>query len=88
MVKPGIKKLGIKRSKEINLEKREALNLLTLRQCYLTRKIQQGRADLLPDLKTIHLQIDQWYTLLIHAGTAAQAVDIKEWGTLTRCHSN
>ena len=61
VVKPGIKKLGIKRSKEINLEKREALNLLTLRQCYLTRKIQQGRADLLPDLKTIHLQIDQWY---------------------------
>ena len=61
VVNPGIKKLGIKRSKEINLEKREALNLLTLRQCYLTRKIQQGRADLLPDLKTIHLQIDQWY---------------------------
>ena len=35
MVKPGIKKLAIQRSKEINKEKRLEINLLLLRQAYL-----------------------------------------------------
>ena len=39
-----------------NVEKRESL-----RQCYLTRKIQLGMTNLLSELKTIHIQIDQWY---------------------------
>ena len=33
VVNPGIRKLGIKSSKELNMEKRESLNLLLLRQC-------------------------------------------------------
>ena len=61
VVKPGIRKLGIKRSKEINKEKREALNLLLLRQCYLTRMIQLGLNIYLTELKTIHIRIEQWY---------------------------
>ena len=61
VVKPGIRKLGIKRSKELNMEKRESLNLLMLRQCYLTRKIQLGMTSQLSELKTIHIQIEQWY---------------------------
>ena len=39
IVKPGIRKLGQVRSKEINQARREELNLLLLRQSYLTRKI-------------------------------------------------
>ena len=39
LVKPGIKQIGIKRSKEINKEKREELNLLLLRQVYLVKMI-------------------------------------------------
>ena len=61
VVKPGIRKLGIKRSKELNMEKRESLNLLMLRQCYLTRKIQLGMTSQLSELKTIHIQIEHWY---------------------------
>ena len=51
VVKPGIRKRGIKRSKELNMEKRESLNLLLLRQCYLTRKLQLGRTNHLSELK-------------------------------------
>ena len=42
LVKPGILRLGLDRSKEINKEKREALNLLLLRQMYLTKKMRDG----------------------------------------------
>ena len=59
--KVGIKKLGIKRSKEINKEKQESLNLLLLRQCYHTKKVQQGFSEHLSKLKTIHILIEQWY---------------------------
>ena len=60
VVKPGIKKLGLQRSKELNKEKQESLNLLLLRQCYHTRKVQQGLSDHLSKLKTVHLLIEQW----------------------------
>ena len=43
MVKPGIRKPAIQRSKEINTERREELNLLLLRQVYHTRKLQLGQ---------------------------------------------
>ena len=39
MVKPGVKKLAIQRSKEINQERRSEINLFLLRQAYLTRKL-------------------------------------------------
>ena len=61
LVKPGIKKLGIQRGKEINKERREHLNLLLLRQVYLVRKIQQGQVDRLGELKTVHLLMEKWY---------------------------
>ena len=61
LVKPGIKKLAINRSKELNKEKRSELNLLLLRQSYLTRKLQSGRTDKLTELKAVHLLITNWY---------------------------
>ena len=62
LVKPGIKKIGIDRSKEINKEKREELNLLLLRQVYMVKKIQQGQMGRLGELMTVHLLIEKWYT--------------------------
>ena len=41
-VKPGIKKLAIERSKEMNKERKLSLNLLMMRQSYLTCKVQAG----------------------------------------------
>ena len=61
LVKPGIKKIGIQRAKEINKKKREELNLLLLRQVYLVRKIQQGQTHRLGELKTVHLLMEKWY---------------------------
>ena len=61
-MKPGIKKLGLQRSKELNKEKREALNLLLLRQYYHTKKVQQGLSSHLAKLKTVHLLIEEWYS--------------------------
>ena len=61
VVKPGIRKLGIKRSKELNQDKRGSLNLLLLRQCYLAKKIQQGMKQYLGELKSVHLLIEKWY---------------------------
>ena len=60
LVKPGVLKLGLERNKEINKEKREALNLLILRQMYLTKKIREGQTSKLSELKTLHLLIEQW----------------------------
>ena len=63
VVKPGFWKLGIERSKEINTSKREELNLLLIRQSYLTRKVKLGEIWKLGELKTVHKLIDQWYRL-------------------------
>ena len=40
IVKPGIRKIAMARSKQINQDKREELNFLLLRQAYLAKKIQ------------------------------------------------
>ena len=45
LVKPGIRKLALQRSKEINRERRGELNLLMLRQAYLTRLLQLGQLE-------------------------------------------
>ena len=43
LVKPGIKKIGLERTNEMYAEKKEVLNLLFIRQAYLTRKLQLGQ---------------------------------------------
>ena len=63
IVKPGVMKLAQQRSKEINLARREELNLLLLRQTYLTHKIStQGQYNKLGELKSVHLLIENWYS--------------------------
>ena len=61
LVKPGIKKLALERSKELNKERRGQLNLLMLRQCNLSTKVQHGQTDLLPVLREIQLKIENWF---------------------------
>ena len=61
LVKPGIRQLGLQRTKEINTARKEEMNLLLLRQLYLTRKLQQGQTFRLGELKTVHLLIERWY---------------------------
>ena len=61
LVKPGIRKIAMERNKEINKEKRETLNLLNIRQAYLTSKLQKGELFRLPELNLVHLQINDYY---------------------------
>ena len=61
VVKPGIKKLAIQRSKELNRDKRGQLNLLLIQQAYLGSKLQQGEFHRLAELRFIQLEIVQWY---------------------------
>ena len=68
LVKPGIRKIAIERSKEINFNRRSELNLLLLRQAYLVRKIHHSRSDewntKLPELLSVQILIQAWYKKL------------------------
>ena len=61
LVKPGIRKLAMARGKEMNKDRRRYLNLLLVRQAYLTSKIQKGIQSRLTELKHVHLLIEKWY---------------------------
>ena len=61
VVKPGIKKLGILRGRQMAKDSRSELNLLLVRQAYLNKKIKLGQADKLAELRTVHGLIQGWY---------------------------
>ena len=61
LVKPGIKKLAIQRSKEMNREMRGERNLRLLRQAYLTRHLQQGQLRKLGELRAVQTEIERWF---------------------------
>ena len=61
VVKPGVKKLGQTRSKELLKVRREELNFLLLRQAYLNKKVRNGEHQRLGELKTVHHLIQLWY---------------------------
>ena len=61
LVKPGIKKLLIERGKEMSHLKNGHLNLLLLRQSYLSRKLQQGNHGYLAQLLLVQSEINKWY---------------------------
>ena len=61
LVKPGVRKLAIQRSKELNREKRGQLNLMLLRQAYLARKLQRGDFSCYAELRCVQVEIDEWY---------------------------
>lgn len=61
MVKPGIRKLTIKRGKKLNWERREELNLLMLLRSYLAMKLQCGERHQLEERKDVQKMILDWY---------------------------
>ena len=61
LVKPGVRKIALERTKEINSSKREVLNLLLIRQAYVTSKLKQGCLSVLGELFYIHNLIENWY---------------------------
>ena len=61
IVKPGIRRLAINRSKEQNTVKRSRLNCLLLKQCYLTNELQSGAINKLGKLKEVQADIMKWY---------------------------
>ena len=61
LVKPGIRKLAQKRSREMTKLRQEELNLLRLRQSYLNRKLMLGDRSRLGELKAVHGNIENWY---------------------------
>ena len=65
VVKPGIRKIAICRSKEINQDRRSRLNLLLLRQAYLVRKVQINQSERwatwIAELVGVQAQIKAWY---------------------------
>ena len=60
-VKPGIRRMSIQWSKELNKQRRNELNLLLLSQVYLTNKLQAGEEGRLGDLREIQEKIKIWY---------------------------
>ena len=58
---PGIRKLANERGNQMNKDRRSHLNILLIRQAYLTRKLQQGSNFKLPELRQVQLLIEQWY---------------------------
>ena len=58
IVKPGIKKLAIHRSKELNKCKRSRMNCMLLKQSFFTKKLHAGNSSKLVQLKQIHQGTD------------------------------
>ena len=61
IVKPGIKRLAITRSKEVKKQQRRELNMLLLKQVYYTKKLQAGEVNKLGQLREIQAEILEWY---------------------------
>ena len=61
MVKPGIRKEAINRSRELNKQKRSRLNCLLLKQGFFTKELQGGDHDRLAQLCEVKILINDWY---------------------------
>ena len=75
----GIRKLAIERGKELTKERRSYLNLLMLRQSYLTKKVHSGDHRILPTLRLVQDKIEAWFdTELNKIKYQARVDDIQE----------
>ena len=61
IVKPGIKRLAITRSKELKKQKRCRLNCLLMKQGFFTKELQHGRWECLVQLRQVQSEIQEWY---------------------------
>ena len=90
IVKPGIKKIAMERSKQINVTRKSQLNILLLRQAYLVKKIHNSQANHwdnhLPELLSIQLQIQSWYRKLAEKIQLQSKVDEFQEAEQTRIY--
>ena len=63
IVKPGIRKLAIQRSKELNKCKRSRMNCLLLKQGFFTKELQAGNLHIFAQLRQVKDEIQEWYEL-------------------------
>ena len=61
VVKPGVRKLGMLRGRQMLKDSRAELNLLLVRQAYLNMKVKLGNTNKLGELHTVHRLIQTWY---------------------------
>ena len=64
IVKPGIRRIAIERSKSINQERNGEINMLFIKQAYLVQKLKTTRSsENFENLKTVQDKINSWYEL-------------------------
>ena len=61
IVKPGIRRLAITRSKELKKIKRSRLNCLLMKQSFFTRELQAGNLERLWQLRQVQSDLQNWY---------------------------
>ena len=61
LVKPGIHRLAINRSKEINKQKNSILNCLLMKQVFFTKELQAGHLARFHQLTETKARIVEWY---------------------------
>ena len=61
IVKPGIRRLAIQRSKELNKAKRSALNCMLFKQSFYTKELQAGNIENFAKLRQVQSEIATWY---------------------------
>ena len=86
LVKPGFRRLAMERGKEMNKHRRAELNMLLMRQNYLTRKLHMGNTARLTDLREVHILIESWYKEECKKISIQSHIDDME--TTTRCTRN
>ena len=90
IVKPGVRKIAMDRSKELNRDRRAELNLLLLRQAYLLRKIQHSSmyswGNWQADLIKVQHQIQAWYSRLAEKVKHQSCVDEFQVSEKTRIY--
>ena len=75
IVKPGIKKIAIERTKELQKEKRGRLNLLMAHQSFLTSKVQSGNFDKLRALRQTQIEVENWFEIEVEKVKHQSRVD-------------
>ena len=61
VVKPGIHRIAIDRTKELSKQRRSELNCLLMKQSFYTKELQAGNTNRLGQLKEIKVEIVKWY---------------------------
>ena len=61
MLKIGVKYLAVQRAKEIEKQRLRVLNMLKLKQAFLTSQVQGNVPNSLTQLSVINGQISNWY---------------------------